>query len=149
MNSQLYSSKLGVVNVGKCSLINRFNKGRQKFFLITGLVAYLLSPSNLPNFIPSSDIYFVNEVAFLLFCMICHIAERCVCPSEALSCFLDHDQHFVERDRGLCTAIWNIAIVWLASILWGKKKKPWQNEFLLWSVYQIKCWLLGVCACLF
>lgn len=58
-----------------------------------------------------------------LFCTISHIAERRVCPSEALSCFLDHDQHFVERDRGLCTAIWNIAIVWLASILSGRGKK--------------------------
>lgn len=92
--------------------------------LIASLVAYLFSPSNLPNCIPSSG-YFVNEVAFLLlFCMICHIAERCACPSEALSCLLDHDQHFVERDRGLCTAIWNIAIVWLASILSGREKKP-------------------------
>lgn len=51
----------------------------------------------------------------------CHIAERHARPSKSLSCFLDHDQHFVEKDGGLSTAIWNIAIVRLASVFFGEK----------------------------
>lgn len=77
--------------------------------------------SNLPNCILSSD-FFVIEIAFLLpFCRMCHIAERHACPSKSVSCLLDHYQHFVEKDGGLSTAIWNIDIVWLASVFLGEK----------------------------
>lgn len=80
--------------------------------------------SNLPNCILSSD-FFVNEIAFLLlpFRRMCHIAERHACPSKSLSCLLDPYQHFVEKEGGLSTAIWNIAVVWLASVLLGEMGK--------------------------
>lgn len=54
--------------------------------------------SNLPNCILNSD-FLVNDHAFLLlpFCKGSQIAERHACPSKALSCLLDHDQHFVEK----------------------------------------------------
>lgn len=109
-------------------LITGLTREGNKSFLITSLVDYVFPHSNLPNSMLSPD-FFVNDTApLLLFCRMCHVAERHGCPSKSLSCLSDHAQHFVEKDDRHSSAIWTIAVVeycWLQFFQGEKKWTKW------------------------